>query len=258
MRLRLEIVRVERARPAAPVVRAAAEEAQSRPVQRIVRLPCCLALVEFLRFRPELEPARLEQADRSPAGCEPPRQGHACRPGADHADVENPVAEPVVGARLRVEDHARARRSRSSSRSTQPSWRSSPGVFSCSAAAEDAAAGSDEESREERRDETSFWQGACRFASDAMIRASDLEQIIDRPHFAPQNYQALRDVQPRPRHQGCGFQSLLQCETRKRRGLGTKLLLRSCETCGCSVMLHCNSGGHLRPVERATEWIEKL
>ena len=104
MRLRIEIIRVERARPAAPVIRATAEEAQARRFQRIVRLSCCLALVEFLRFGLELEPARLEQADRSPAGCKPPRQSHACRPGADHADIENPVAEPVVGARLRVED----------------------------------------------------------------------------------------------------------------------------------------------------------
>ena len=91
------------------MVRGAAEEAKPGGFEGIVGLPDGGALVDVLRVAGELEAARLEDADREALLSEPPRERDAGGTRADDADIEDPVAEPVVAPLFGVEDHETAK-----------------------------------------------------------------------------------------------------------------------------------------------------
>ena len=83
----LEIDGVEQRAASAPDAERAAEEAQARLVEVVVRHADVLAAVEILRRLLEVEAAAFEQAYAVPELHQPPRQRDAGDAGADDADV---------------------------------------------------------------------------------------------------------------------------------------------------------------------------
>ena len=83
----LEVERVERARPAAPVIRRAPEEAQTRSIEGEVRDPDDLALVQRGRGARRVETSGLEQRDAERLSAELARQDDPGGAAADDADV---------------------------------------------------------------------------------------------------------------------------------------------------------------------------
>ena len=81
-----EIFLFERTAPAAPMVRAAAEIAQARTVQRVVHA-ADLALVKRLGVGVEVEAAGFDQRDPHARPCEFARNGNARSPAANDGEV---------------------------------------------------------------------------------------------------------------------------------------------------------------------------
>ena len=102
--VRLEVIGVEAAAHAGPVVRGAAEVAQPGDVERVVVEPDVLAGVDVLALGADLKPAGFHQRDRSPGRRQAARQSDPGRAGADHADIEALGEGRAVGARG-VDDH---------------------------------------------------------------------------------------------------------------------------------------------------------
>ena len=116
-----KVVRIERPRPAAPVIRGAAEVAQACAIERKVRSARTdAALVELLRFARRFEASALEQTDAAAERGQTARERDPGGTGADHAHVIALMLKAILGAMLGIEDHALPTSVRSSGRITQP------------------------------------------------------------------------------------------------------------------------------------------